>query len=361
MSLRRFNEALQNGATLGAAADASVLWKKDSSPPDYTPVARASEEAARIAAELGREQLDFTKLQYEEAKPYLTDIADAQKEAMGQQLSQAEDYYDYQTSTFRPLEQGLVADAERFNTEAYRERMARQAAADAGKAFGITRQSNERAMSSMGVNPNSGKYQAMAQQSGLGLSAQRAGAMTSARERAEDMGWAKRLDAAGLGRNLPGASTAAYGSATSAGNASGANFQQPGATYLSGMQGAHGTIMDGQQMKVQGLGNVLDAQTRWAMNDANNSSEMFGSVVGGGLTLLARSDRRLKENIEQVGYDGALDLNIYEFNYLADPSRRYRGVMADEVEINYPEAVVYGEDGYAKVNYAIIGLEMVEV
>jgi len=360
MSLRRFNESLQNGATIQAAAVESDLWiDKGSDPPDYTPVAQASEEAARIAAELGREQLAFAREQYEDSKPVLEDIAEAQQAAMGQQLTQAEDYYDYQTETFRPLERGLVADAESFNTDAYRERVARQAAADAGRAFGVTRAANERAMASMGVNPNSGKYQAIASQAGLGLAAQRAAAMTGARERATDVGWAKRLDAAGLGRNLPGASTAAYTSATGAGNSAGANLQQPGAAMQGAMQGAHSTMMDGQQMKVQGLSNVLNAQTQWAVADARNGSEFLGTALGAGVGFI--SDRRLKTDIVQVGYDASLGLNIYEFNYVGEPDKRYRGVMADEVEELYPTAVMHDEHGYASVDYAALGITMVEV
>jgi hypothetical protein len=362
MSIKRFFEAVQTGASVHEAADSSVLWKKNSSPPDYGPLAQASKEAAQIMADLGRDQMHFAEKQYNEAKPYLTAIADTQKSMMDEQLRQGQDYYNYQVETFRPVEQGLVADAQEFNTQAYQDRMSRQAALDANRAFGVTRAANERAMASMGVNPNSGKYQALAQQAQLGLAAQRAGAMTNARERATDMGWARRMDVTGLGRNLPGASTAAYGSAAGAGNAAGANFQQPGAAMQGAMQGAHGTIGQGQQMKVQGLSNVLNAQTQYAVASQNNSSEVFGTVAGGLMQWGMASDRRLKEHIVLVGRDDTLDLNIYEFTYRDDPqARRFRGVMADEVEVLYPTAVRRDEDGYARVDYTALGIEMVEV
>jgi hypothetical protein len=35
--------------------------------------------------------------------------------------------------------------------------------------------------------------------------------------------------------------------------------------------------------------------------------------------------------------------------------------MADEVEEQYPRAVTYTPTGFAKVNYGMLGLEMVEV
>ena len=54
------------------------------------------------------------------------------------------------------------------------------------------------------------------------------------------------------------------------------------------------------------------------------------------------SDRRIKENIEEVGVDQRTALPLYEFNYkegFGDPNIRYVGVMADEVELSYPDAV----------------------
>ena len=73
----------------------------------------------------------------------------------------------------------------------------------------------------------------------------------------------------------------------------------------------------------------------------------------------AFSDRRLKENIELVGE--AQGFNIYEFGYKDIPGRRFRGVMADEVESVVPEAVVYDTDGFARVFYEMLGIEMTEV
>ncbi len=40
---------------------------------------------------------------------------------------------------------------------------------------------------------------------------------------------------------------------------------------------------------------------------------------------------------------------------------RFRGVMADEVEPRFPNAVVYDDMGFASVNYQMLGIEMKEV
>jgi len=73
------------------------------------------------------------------------------------------------------------------------------------------------------------------------------------------------------------------------------------------------------------------------------------------------SDRRLKESIEQVGVDGATGLPVYEFQYIGQPEKRYRGVMADDVEGVMPEAVITGSDGYKMVDYDMLGISMQEV
>jgi hypothetical protein len=89
---------------------------------------------------LGKEQLSFAKQQYGEMKPLLERVAQAQMDAQQQQMQQAKDYYDYQVGTFRPVEQGLVADAQKFSTEGYREQLARDAAAATGRAFGVAQE-----------------------------------------------------------------------------------------------------------------------------------------------------------------------------------------------------------------------------
>jgi len=343
------------------------MSKPDVQAPDYGPLADAANRAADVMGDLGQQQIDFSRRMYDENAPMLRDIAEKQGLMMDQQMEQGKDYYDYQVNTFRPLEQGLVADAQSFDTDAMRNKLATKAAADAGTAFNRTRQANERAMASMGVNPNSGRFQGLGAQSALMQSANRAGAMTGARERAQQLGYAKKLDAAGLGRNLSGASTAAYGSAANAGNSAGANYQSAGLNYMSGMNQGAATIGSGQNMQLSGLGNVLNSQTQMAMSGNENSVlGDLGGLMGGAAsmyTAFGGSDIRLKDNIKQVGKDKNTGLNLYEFNYKWD-ARKFIGVMAQEVKQKFPAAV---SDlggyfaGYLGVDYGMLGLEMKEV
>lgn len=280
MSWHRFKEAVRDGVNPQVAAQESVVWKKNSSAPDYTPMAQASKEAAEIMAGLGEKQLAFAQSQYAENAPLMRQIANQQMAAQQQQMQQAQDYYNYQQRTFRPLEKSIVADAQNFNTDAYRQSQAQKAAAEAGRAQAATQQANLRAAASMGLNPNSGRFAGMNASSNLGLAAQRAAAMTGARQSAEQMGYARKLDAAGLGRNLAGASTAAYGGATAAGNAAGVNYQSAGQNYLGSMGQAANTIGSGYNMQLQGLGNVLNNQTKMALEGGTDWGGI-GMLMGG--------------------------------------------------------------------------------
>lgn len=68
------------------------------------------------------------------------------------------------------------------------------------------------------------------------------------------------------------------------------------------------------------------------------------------------SDRRLKEDITSVGTT-VYGLPLYHFRY-RDQDGVYEGVMADDVLRVKPSAVSCGADGFMRVNYGSLGLEM---
>lgn len=81
--------------------------------------------------------------------------------------------------------------------------------------------------------------------------------------------------------------------------------------------------------------------------------DTMGQAIGiaGSLANLFGSDIRIKENIVPEGTKWK-GLNVYSYNYIGDTARR-RGVMAQEVEGIYPDAVV-SINGIKHVNYGEI-------
>jgi hypothetical protein len=335
---------------------------KTSAPPDYSAMAAATNRGIDVANALGNRQMDFAQRQYEEMKPLAQQVYQQQMAAQQQQMDQAKDYYNYQQSTFRPLEQGLVTQAQNYNTEGNRQLLAAQAAADAQAAFQGAQGQSNREMARRGINPSSGAALMLRNQNALSLAGLTAGSSNAARRQAEATGYARQMEAAGLGRGLAASSLSAYGGATAAGSTGLASAMAPGNQYSQAFGQGAGYMMGGAQMGIQGAGNILNAQTSAYNTGVNAQGEVMGSLIGAGTTAAFKfSDRRLKENIELVGRDERTMLPLYEFEYKNGSGKRYLGVMSDDVKERFPEMVTTMPDGYEAVDYAGLGIEMVEV
>ena len=93
---------------------------------------------------------------------------------------------------------------------------------------------------------------------------------------------------------------------------------------------------------------------------------LTGNSEGGGLNnpnMAAKgSDIRLKENIACVGTH-PFGFGLYLFDYKPEFTKlhangRQFGVMAQEVEVLMPEAVVTYPDGFKRVNYEMLGINL---
>lgn len=252
------------------------------------PDTSGANEAARQNAQLAREQLDFTKQVYAEQKPMLeraantaNAVADQQLSSMRQNDAISKDYWDYQQNTFRPLEKGLVADAEAYDTTARRDSEASRAMADVGMQSEMARQGQMRSMQRRGVNPNSGAMVSMQSALGLQEAAAKAGAANKARSAVETQGWARKMDAASIGRNLASNQATSAGVALNAGNAAvgnaGAPLQQSMASAGMMQQGYGGAVNANNS-----AGNLYLGAANASQQD-NGMWGALGSVAGAAL------------------------------------------------------------------------------
>jgi hypothetical protein len=91
-----------------------------------------------------------------------------------------------------------------------------------------------------------------------------------------------------------------------------------------------------------------------AQVNAANARRAQGAQTMGGLFSLGSmffSDRRLKTNIQRIGAT-AKGLPVYSYDFFGQPEI---GVMADEAERMFPEAVALHPSGFKMVDYALIG------
>jgi len=341
--------------------------------PDYSSLANASTQAAAISDALGREQIAEAKRQYDLTRETTKPIIDAQTKLMEQSYQQGVQNYNTFQNEGRPIQQ-LLRDEALGVTSAIKQRQMNEASAQAiaDSRQGTTQQMNQliRQGARYGWSP--------AKLASLGTSAAVAGAQSqvassnAARTQAGDKYYGKLGDVyntyAGLGSSAP----TFYQAGTTAGNSAAGTQQQNAAGYLNGLNAGTNTIQQGLGMQLSGLGNVLSSQTSYAnglnsvySSQAANYQSPFSQIMGGagavaGLAT-AFSDRRLKENIVLVGRDESDRFNLYEFNYIGSPDRKFIGVMSDEVETLVPDAVVYDDLGFASVDYALINVPFEEI
>lgn len=271
-------------------------------PPDYRPLAAASEASAQMGLTLGTAQLAEARRQYDLNQAVANPVVQAQLATMAQTQTQGQDYYNYMKQMQRPVEGALTTQSMGPDTSAASlaerglmtggagaiqadPRYAQDIAAQAGQAgadqmSGYTRALNVAARQGMRYGFDPAKLAAQAASQAGGQSSAVASAMNQARTQAteqargligtgrnlrlqdENLGWGRKMDVAGLYRGLPGASQGAYQTGIAAGQAATGSQMAPGQAYMAGMGQSVGTQMQGQGQKVQGLSGVLGSQNQ---------------------------------------------------------------------------------------------------
>ncbi len=247
--------------------------------PDYTPVANASEEAARIGAEQADRVLAESTRQYDRNMAVAQPILDSQAAMMKSAQEQGDEYYNYWKTKAQPVEDALNADAMASGGEAAQTEAAGRAAADA--RLGTTQQANMVARQGLRYGWSPAKMAAAAGSLAGSNASTIASAMTGAREREKLTGTAKKLDVAGLYRGMPGASTGAYGAATAAGNSAVGNSVAVGNGMTNGAIAAGGLNMQGQTARISGLNGILNAQTSVYGAQSKQGESGFAGMLSG--------------------------------------------------------------------------------
>lgn len=334
------------------------------------PDPRMGEAALRQIALNEREYHDYRQ----QDKPWIRSITDQALGITRGNAERSQALADYQLDSMRrndarywntavPFENQLLEDVNRFDSQAYKDQQVAQALADTQAQFSNAQAQQQRGLARMGVNPNSGRAQALANQTSIAQAAAMASAANKTRQAADQIGMSTKMQMYGGMRGLAGlgATNAQLGlGAMGTANQSAGAMGAAAGGYLGANNAALGAMNSGMSAGIQGLGayNALQQNAVKINNDANPFATILGAGTQLGVAAIARSDRRLKADIAHVGVDEATGLNLYEFKYKNGSGKRFIGVMADEVEKLYPEAVFETPDGYKAVNYAALGIEL---
>ena len=174
-------------------------------------------------------------------------------------------YFDRFKNEFAPVEDSLIKDLERYNEGAEAERQAGYAIGDIASAFASQRRSNNMRAQAYGINPTSGAYQAQQRAMDLQQASLSAAAANQARNAAQQLGWNKKMQVAGLGDKYLGAAQGMYQTGNQAASTGGNLSQNAANTSASlGNQG----FTNAAQMANIGLGSYNSLQNAWG-NVAN--------------------------------------------------------------------------------------------
>lgn len=274
-------------------------------------------QAAVENAALSKEALAWAKQRYAEEAPAREAAIDMAMKTANQQydISQqnadiSSDYWNYQKDTFRPLEQGIVDSASNYDTPERRQAEADAAVSDVNQQVAAQRAASTRDLQRSGVTPEAGKMLAMQGVLDIGAAKAGAGAAAGARKGVELQGYARKMDAANLGRGLASSQATSAGVALNAGNSAVGNAQAPvaiGQQAGAGVQGAFGQAMQGNASAGSLYSAANQADLAYRGQNLNFASSMInGASTGGGQSGLAAfmnpvsSDENVKDDIGKI-------------------------------------------------------------
>lgn len=261
-------------------------------PPDYSGIAAASEESARLSARVAREQLNWAREQYQMDREVTQQVIDAALARAEETDAQAQADRQRYEQLFQPLEQQLIEDASTYSTEARREAEAGRAAAAVSREFDRAREAAAERLEGYGVDPSQVRAGALDLSTRMQEAAARAGAANQARDRVDAMGRAMRSEAINVGRGYPGQIAGSYNTALQSGNQavnSGIATTSTGASTM----GTAPQYLGASQNALNGWTGALNAgynNQMAAYNAQQQQNQMWGSALGGlggmGLSLM---------------------------------------------------------------------------
>lgn len=258
-------------------------------PPDYSPIADASEAAAKYSYDLGKEQLAWAKEKYGIDSKIAQQVIDAALERQKvNDANAAKDRARYE-AIYQPLEDRLAKEADDYASPERMETEAAQAQADVAQQFDASRRRAMENLQSFGVDPSSLRYAALDRGANVQQAAASAAAGNQAREQTEAIGRALRSEAINVGRGYPGQIAGTYGTALQSGNQ---GINSALATTASGAS-TMGTGLQWQGAGNQALGTWGNALNTGYQNElgawqaTQNASSGIGGLLGTGLGIAA--------------------------------------------------------------------------
>ncbi len=237
-------------------------------------------QAALMSAELGERYLDMMQGLSDET------------------MAWSREDRERQMSVFRPLEDRYIAEAVNYASPERMTKAANEAAADVTQQSAIARQSSQRNMAALGVNPASGRFASEDRRLTAGEALATAGAKNMARRGVEAVAEGKMANAINMGNNT----------AISPGSLAGLSGSQASQGYSGAMQGY------GQ------MGNLFNAQFGNQLQSWQAQQQMYGGIGGalGSIAGVILSSKNAKTEKRRPGVsilDAVKNMPVEEWEY----------------------------------------------
>jgi hypothetical protein len=296
-------------------------------------------EAAIMAQQLSKEQLDWVKQIYATDLKPLSDRQQALAEEnarIGMDIARENQAWSQQDRQFlmdnyRPVEAQLAQRVAGMNTEDYAARKAQDAEAGVEDSFAAAQQQAQRNLARQGIAVGSAQKAAAELNGAVNKAGMVAQARTTARNLADDLTFQRQASVAQVGRGLnpnTSASTALAGGSSAISGTGQA---------LAGAQGAAGTVQQGYSTAING--NLGAANQFGQINQANAQasagwSSALGSIAG---AAIIKSDENAKENIKEVDGESArkglrkAEPKAWRYKLGEGPEGEHVGAMAQDL------------------------------
>ena len=287
-------------------------------PPNFAPVAQADAQAATQQFQLGQQQLDWAKNQFNQVWPFAQNYLSAQTGIASAEAGAAPTYMAAQTAaaqnqtqaaeqaqqtyqnTYLPIEQKFASTALNYNTPARATENAARAEADVANTFNAQRQTALSQLEGYGIDPSQTRFQALDLSTRVQQAAAMAASGTQSRLNTEATGLALQGEAINTGRGYPSSVASAYSTATDAasgGLKSGTDAGSSGVMGATGALTAAGKLMgsptdyfSGGTAALGNWGNALAmgynnqlAAANFNRQNSSNFMSGIGNLIGGGI------------------------------------------------------------------------------
>lgn len=262
-------------------------------PPDYTPIAQADARAAERQFQLGEEQLQWGRDQFNTVWPYAQRYMNAQAGATEAEQRAAAESQQMYNSTYKPIESRFAGQVRDYGTPARADQNAGRSMADVANTFDASRKAATDQLESFGIDPSQTRFGALDLSARISKAAAMAAAGTQSRLNTEATGLSLEGEAINIGRGYPGAIANSYKTATDAGSSginagnstvqTGGNVMGSPTNYFNSGNTALGNW--GQTLNLGFQNQATAAQIK--NQNASNFASGIGSIIGGGLGLAA--------------------------------------------------------------------------